>query len=42
MKIIMANLPDIGFRYYIFGSSDSLDTDVFIDHPESTGTEKDS
>ena len=37
----MKNLPDIGFNYYFFGSSDSLDIDVLIDHPDSKGREED-
>ncbi len=32
---------DIGYKYYRFGSKDSLDIDILIEHPESTGLEKD-
>lgn len=30
------------YRYYYFGSEDSLDRDVLIDHPGATGTQQDS
>lgn len=32
-------LPDIGYEYYRFGSKDSLDFDVLINHPNATGVE---
>jgi hypothetical protein len=32
---------DIGYKYYRFGSADSIDIDVLVDHPEATGQEKD-
>lgn len=35
-------MSEIDFKYYIFGSKDSIDTDVLIVHPESTGMESDS
>jgi hypothetical protein len=33
---------DIGFPYYFFGSPDSTDTDVMIDHPDALSQETDS
>ncbi|MEG1592234.1 hypothetical protein [Chryseobacterium sp.] len=33
---------DIGFSYYFFGSDDSLDVDVMIDHPAASSLESDS
>ncbi len=35
-------LPDLGIEYYIFGSKDSLDTDVLIISPKWAVIEKDS
>jgi len=35
-------MSEIDFKYYIFGSKDSIDIDVLIVHPESTGLESDS
>lgn len=32
---------DIGCKYYRFGSKDSIDIDILIEHPEATGEEKD-
>lgn len=32
---------DIGYKYYRFGSKDSIDIDILIEHPEATGEEKD-
>ncbi|MCA6493249.1 MAG: hypothetical protein IM572_11290 [Chitinophagaceae bacterium] len=32
---------DIGYKYYRFGSADSIDIDILVDHPEATGQEKD-
>jgi hypothetical protein len=34
-------MPAIDYHYYRFGSADSRDIDVLIDHPEATGTEND-
>jgi hypothetical protein len=34
-------LPDIEYEYYFFGSKDSLDIDVLVNHPNATGLEKD-
>ncbi|QPH40094.1 hypothetical protein [Pedobacter endophyticus] len=33
---------DIGYPYYFFGSPDSVDIDVMIDHPEASSKEGDS
>jgi hypothetical protein len=33
---------DIGFSYYFFGSEDSMDIDVMVDHPEAGSKESDS
>jgi hypothetical protein len=38
----MKNSPNIGFNYYFFGSSDSLDIDIIIQHKDSTGKEEDT
>lgn len=35
-------LIDIGYEYYRFGSVDSIDIDILINHPNSTGLENDS
>ncbi|WP_303917917.1 hypothetical protein [Draconibacterium sediminis] len=35
-------MAEIDFDYYIFGSEDSIDTDVLIVHPDSKGLESDS
>lgn len=32
---------DIGHPYYFFGSPDSIDVDVLVDHPEMTGSSSD-
>lgn len=37
----MNNLPDLEYNYYFFGSSDSHDTDVLIEHPDSTSRDID-
>jgi hypothetical protein len=34
-------MNNIGFKYYKFGSQNSLDNDYLIDHPNSTGNEND-
>lgn len=35
-------MPEIDFDYYRFGSKDSIDIDVLIVHPESSGLESDN
>jgi hypothetical protein len=34
-------MVNIGLNYYFFGSADSQDIDVMVDHPEATGTPAD-
>lgn len=34
-------MVDIGYKYYRFGSHDSIDIDVLVEHDKSTGEEKD-
>src|SRR4051812_9301526 len=34
-------LPDLGIEYYIYGSGDSLDTDVLIVHPDAKSDAQD-
>lgn len=38
----MNNLPDLKYNYYFFGSSDSNDIDVLIEHPDSTSRDEDA
>lgn len=35
-------MPNIKYKYYRFGSKDSLDIDILIEHPNSLGNEGDS
>lgn len=38
---ISSDMIDIGLSYYRFGSEDSTDVDILIDHPEAKGVESD-